>query len=704
MIANQLPLEELAGFEPVLRAVLEELRAEWDMQADIRRLLSRHYGAAIGRLHNDLVAHLFFDDDGFGPVARQQLGAATEDRAVVEVLDFAFTLAKPVPAKVWLRRAAELLSAGARAGAGDRAGASAGAGDRAGAGAGAGAGAVRVVLEAFAERGARVGDEHDVLLRGLCWLQGLDGSAESTALLGRVAEVACASRSARSADPKAPKAAAAVVEVLVDRSGDVPAAVLSRLSMSVRSRPVQKRVQAALERIADARGWAPGEAQELTVDDHGLKSCGCLRLRLRDSTDLVGVEILDDKAAVRVWRDGTPLKTVPTAMRAGLAPLRTLATQVTKTLASERGRLEALLAQDRTWAWTTWEQRYLRHPVTGSLARRLIWQVSPDNGQTWHSGFPAPTEDGTDWTVDGHSGAHCTVRLWHPVEAPPAEVAAWRDHVTAATTKQPFKQAFREVYRLTPAEVQTDAYSNRFAGHILRYRQANALMRVRGWSANYLGSWGDGRHGEATKDLAAGTWQATFHHEIATEGTGQRDRVEFCSTDQVRFARRDGRLWTPTRLDEVPPRLLSEAMRDVDLFVGVTSIAADETWNDSGAQDFRRYWRETAFGALPETAKVRRDALARILPALTIAPQCELTDRYLEVRGTRTLYKIHLGSANILMAPDDTYLCIVPAGRGPRVALPFNDDPRLSLILSKAFLLAADHKITDESILGQLPA
>jgi hypothetical protein len=48
-------------------------------------------------------------------------------------------------------------------------------------------------------------------------------------------------------------------------------------------------------------------------------------------------------------------------------------------------------------------------------------------------------------------------------------------------------------------------------------------------------------------------------------------------------------------------------------------------------------------------------------------------------------------------------LCIVPSrGKGDgKVFLPFEDE-RLSLILSKAFLLAADTDITDESILRQI--
>ncbi|MEU2055268.1 DUF7737 domain-containing protein [Streptomyces bungoensis] len=58
---------------------------------------------------------------------------------------------------------------------------------------------------------------------------------------------------------------------------------------------------------------------------------------------------------------------------------------------------------------------------------------------------------------------------------------------------------------------------------------------------------------------------------------------------------------------------------------------------------------------------------------------------------------------NILMEPDGAYLCVVPArrpGQG-QVFLPFEDE-RLSLILSKAFLLAADAGITDESIRVQI--
>lgn len=80
--------------------------------------------------------------------------------------------------------------------------------------------------------------------------------------------------------------------------------------------------------------------------------------------------------------------------------------------------------------------------------------------------------------------------------------------------------------------------------------------------------------------------------------------------------------------------MFSEAMRDVDLFVGVTSIAADPDWTDRGEDRHAVYWRTTTFGALTASAEVRREALERILPRLKIAGRCSLDGRFLSVRGT----------------------------------------------------------------------
>ncbi|MDR6197700.1 hypothetical protein [Siphonobacter sp. SORGH_AS_0500] len=59
-----------------------------------------------------------------------------------------------------------------------------------------------------------------------------------------------------------------------------------------------------------------------------------------------------------------------------------------------------------------------------------------------------------------------------------------------------------------------------------------------------------------------------------------------------------------------------------------------------------------------------------------------------------------------MMEPNDQYLCIVQdrTQKDPAngVFIPFERDEGLSMILSKALLLADDHKIKDEMILSQI--
>lgn len=168
------------------------------------------------------------------------------------------------------------------------------------------------------------------------------------------------------------------------------------------------------------------------------------------------------------------------------------------------------------------------------------------------------------------------------------------------------------------------------------------------------------------------------------------------------FCRTGDRRRALVALAEVPELVFGEAMRDVDLFVSVASIALDPQWADRGENPHLAYWQEHSFGELTETAVIRREALARLVPKLKIAPRLGLDGRYLRVQGRLNAYKIHIGSGNVLIEPDDRYLCIVPASGRAKVMLPFDGDPVLSIVLSKAVLLAADDKVKDRSITSQL--
>jgi hypothetical protein len=163
----------------------------------------------------------------------------------------------------------------------------------------------------------------------------------------------------------------------------------------------------------------------------------------------------------------------------------------------------------------------------------------------------------------------------------------------------------------------------------------------------------------------------------------------------------------PLPLDTIPPLVFSEVMRDVDLFVGVASVGNDPNWSDGGPDGrYRDYWQGYSFGDLSATAQTRKAVLERLIPKLRIANRCSFTDKFLQVRGDLRTYKIHLGSGNILMTPNDQYLCIMarPSDTADdrRLFLPFEGDGMLSQVLSKALLLADDTKIADPTILSQI--
>jgi hypothetical protein len=179
----------------------------------------------------------------------------------------------------------------------------------------------------------------------------------------------------------------------------------------------------------------------------------------------------------------------------------------------------------------------------------------------------------------------------------------------------------------------------------------------------------------------------------------------YVSTDQIRFVNLETNEVLP--LVDIPEVPLSEVMRDVDLFVGVASVGNDPNWQDTGGLlPYRNYWQAYSFGELSEVAKTRKEILQNLIPRLKLAKVAEIKDKFLVVKGKYRIYKIHLGSTNILMEPNDQYLCIVPDRSKKNVAenvfLPFEGDTGLSVILSKAFLLAEDDKITDSTITSQI--
>ncbi|MFC4122563.1 DUF4132 domain-containing protein [Nonomuraea zeae] len=545
-------------------------------------------------------------------------------------------------------------------------------------------------------------DERTILpVRGMVWTCELIDRPWVPGLLGDLAVTCGTGFGGTGANCRSEKLANAAVNVLARRGGLDTVSPLARVQVKVRRKSVLAGVAETLDAVAAAAGLSREQLLDRTVPAFGLDADGVREEKI--GGHLVRLHA-DGPALSFVNPAGRAVKSAPQAIRKdpALAELKATLKELKQTLPAERFRLERALIEERRWDWAQVTELFLDHPVTGRYARDLIWQM----GQGF-AGLPVRTETG--WELAGPHGGRARpgpkspIRLWHPIREPVEDVRAWRDHLLELGVRQPYKQAFREIYLLTPAEEETRTLSNRFAGHVLRYGQAKALLNQRGWRDLSIGHWDyecGGNEGEAVKELSG--WRVRWGMHVTgdpeADGWGS---ASFCETEALRFQRAGSLSLGDAPLAEVPPLVLSEVLRDADLAVGVASLGlADQAM--PGHED---YWHSYGFGELQESARMRRDALSRLLPRLKIAGRVELTDRFLRVRGDRRTYKIHLGSGNILMEPNDAYLCIVPGPGRPAQAvfLPFEEDGgMLSVILSKAFLLAGDAAITDPSITRQL--
>ncbi|MGE3314334.1 MAG: DUF4132 domain-containing protein [Planctomycetaceae bacterium] len=573
-------------------------------------------------------------------------------------------------------------------------------------------------------------EENAAVLRGLLWTAPLLADAESL-----VRHIAAAGLSAfkkvPGVGPRAVKVGNATIYALSEIGTVEAVGQLSMMKARVKFIPAQKEIEKAFQKAAEALGLPCDQIEEMGVPTYGLEEVGVLRESLGDYRAELTV---NGSTAALAWFDanGKPLKSVPARIKAEhqeeLKELQQSLKDIQGMLPAQRDRIDSMFLAQRSWGIETWRERYLDHPLVGTIARRLIWCVD---------GTAAFFVDGKPIGIDGkpiEHGKTAEITLWHPVGRSIDQITAWRQFLEEREIVQPFKQAHREVYLLTDAELNTRRYSNRFAAHVIRQHQFHALCGTRGWR-NRLRLMVDAAVPPASKLLPNWGLRAEYWIEGIGDdyGTDTNDAGSFLrlATDQVRFYRTgaaenlghasgggfentaagpgNDNINEPLPLDQIPPLVFSEIMRDVDLFVGVASVGNDPTWQDGGPEGrYREYWQNYSFGELSGTATTRKEVLDRLIPKLKIASRCTLSERFLVVRGDKRTYKIHLGSGNILMEPNDQYLCIVPDARARAdkgdLFLPFEGDNVLSIILSKALLLAEDAKIKDQSIVRQIDA
>ena len=441
---------------------------------------------------------------------------------------------------------------------------------------------------------------------------------------------------------------------------------------SARQQSERRAVTIGLANLARTAGFRDPQRLQWAMEQRAVADLveGPIVVTRADVTLTLAIDS-DGVPSLAVTRNGKPLKAFPASLKKDddAQELKDRLAELKRQRARVRESLEEAMC--RGDHFTSSELRtLLEHPILAPSVARLVF-VGED-----FAGYP--TEQGkvlVDHAGKRHVlGSAEEVRVAHPQDLfGRGDWSSWQRECFAAERVQPFKQVFRELYPITDTERGTER-SRRYAGHQVNPRQGLALLGGRGWVA------------KPEEGVSR-----TFHDEGLTVRLGFQEpfftpaEVEGLTLEEAIFTKKGD--WKPMRLDDVPPRVFSETMRDLDLVVSVAH---------RGGVDPE---------ATASTVQMRA-ALVQETAQLLKLGNVELKDHHVIVRGDLATYSIHLGSAGVMVVPSTSIpIVAVHSQHRGRLFLPFaDDDPKTAEVMSKVLMLSRDKSIKDPNILQWIRA
>lgn len=433
-----------------------------------------------------------------------------------------------------------------------------------------------------------------------------------------------------------------------------------------------------LENLARSAGYPdPGRLQwAMEAEESADLRAGAISVTVEDVTLVLSIDPLG-KADLSVSRAGKKLKALPAKFKKTPEVIEIRARKDALTKQYSRMRLSLENAMCRADTFSVKEiVNLMAHPVLAPMLEALIFLVE---GETGVMGYPEQAEKGVN--LFAHDGtitllpADAMLRLAHPYDLyQTGEWHLWQRDVFVTERVQPFKQVFRELYTLTDAEKRDGAMSRRYAGHQVQPRKTVALLNGRGWVARPEEGIQKTFHGQ--KLSAFLTFQGGYFTPAEVEGL---------TLEGVIFI--EPGVWKPLPLEDLPPLLFSEVMRDLDLVVSVAHRGGIDP------------------EATASTVEMRASLIRETMGLLKVT-NVTLERSHALIEGKIGNYSVHLGSGIVHRQPGGS-LCIIPvhAQHRGRLFLPFaDDDPRTAEVLSKVLLLSNDAQIKDPSILEQIIA
>ncbi len=375
----------------------------------------------------------------------------------------------------------------------------------------------------------------------------------------------------------------------------------------------------------------------------------------------------DKKPCVVCEKNSKTLKSIPAKLKKN--PKVVEINDVYKQLREQHRRAKAMMEQfmEDGVEFTAQEMANLqKNPVIQPILKDLVYVSKDLTG--FLNGMMLTNELGEEQKLTPKK----LLRIAHPFDL--WSLGVWHSYqkiLFDREVKQPFKQVFRELYVKTEEEADR-TNSLRYAGNQIQPRKTVACLKNRRWVADYEEGLQKIYYDEniVARIYALADWFAPSDIEAPT-------------LEWVEFSNR--KTFKPICIKDVPDRIFSEVMRDVDLAVSVAHAGGVDPQTSHSTMEMRR-------------------AIVEFNLPLFGLDNVTFAGNHAVIEGKRGTYTVHLGSG-VIFQKGGTQLAVLPVHSQHRgkLFLPFLDeDPKTAEIMSKIVLFAEDMKIKDPYILQQI--
>lgn len=314
-------------------------------------------------------------------------------------------------------------------------------------------GAVTALADGESLRGMVASEDRDLAM-GFVVAAGHTGLAEAVPVLKRLARRAAAVHGTGMLmrdDGFAQVACYALADLKLPEALDA----LGELRRDISYVILNERVTEVLRDAADALGVPEDDWTERAIPAWGVGHDGVGRIGpmgegtvsgnapyraeiVVDGHDSVSLNWLDDDGSSTSTRNPFPSPTGH-KMRFGghnIEATRRAAKRVLGELAAERRRM-ARMSRTRTWSHWDWQRLYLDHPITGPVARAVIWEFTDGDGRTVAA---IPVRGGGYASAGAPPTSPVEVRMWDAARAGGDEAALWRKYLDDTGVALAFEQ------------------------------------------------------------------------------------------------------------------------------------------------------------------------------------------------------------------------------------------------------------------------